>query len=219
MIIQYNIAFLSIYWSVSLLICKMGGYNLRSPNLWSEAYRGTKSFLLGLPLSNVAVALMPSWEPTFSVLTFILYICMFDFMVFAFHVAMHRNKWLYELVHHEHHITRYVSPFSATILDLREHIVIGLIPTMVPLYFFPLPFWAWSLANAMIFVHGLFIHSNVESPFERLGAIGSLEHSSHHIRPTSHFGFLVPWWDVLYGSLTYPVQPYRIGLYISRAYA
>ena len=200
MIIQYNIAFLFIYWSVSLLICKMGGYNLRSPKLWSEAYRGTKSFLLGLPFSNAAVALVPSWDHRFYAFTFIMYILMFDVMVFVFHVAMHRNKKLYNLVHSEHHLTKEVCPFSATILDLREHIVIGLIPTMVPLYFFPLPFWAWSMANAMIFVHGLFIHSNVESPFERLGAIGSREHSSHHLRPTSHFGFLLPWWDVVYES-------------------
>ena len=218
MIIQYNLVFLALYWVTSLLICIMGGYNLRSRKLWNEAYRGTRSFLIGLPFSNLAMLTVPDWNHTFQLIPFILYICTFDLLVFVFHVILHKNKYLYRIVHHEHHITKYVCPFSATILNVGEHIIIGLVPTILPLFIFPLSFNAWSVANALIFIHGLFIHSNVKSPFEYLGCIGSREHSSHHIVPTSHFGFLFPWWDMIYGSLEYPVGVYRIALYISRAY-
>jgi len=193
-IIQYNVAFMSLYWVMSLCICIMGGYNLTNRKLLGEAWRGTKSLAIQLPLSNLAIAtLAPKWSETQSVAACIAYVVCFDIIVFWYHTAFHASPYLYKKIHREHHMTHYVCPFSATSLSMSEHIVIGILPTLLPLYVIPMSEAGWGIINAAFFIHGLFIHSNIRSPFECLGFIGTREHAAHHVRPKTHMGFLIPW--------------------------
>jgi len=183
-----------MYWVLSLLICIIGKYNLLSKRLWSEAYRGTKSLIIQLPLSNLAIfTFAPKWAEIQNFAACIAYIVCFDITVFLYHSAFHKFQYLYKTIHNEHHKTHYVCPFSATSLSISEHIIIGIVPTLVPLYFIPMTQWGWAFINALFFMHGLFIHSTVRSPFEYLGFIGTREHATHHIHPKTNMGFLIPW--------------------------
>ena len=201
MIIMYDIAFMAMYWIVSCMICLAGGISLMSPYLWIEMFRGTKSLLLQLPMSNLAIAAFaPTWAEYQHPIAAIVYVIMFDLTALCMHRIFHMFPSVYRSVHQRHHETRYVSPFSATVLDFKEHIFVGIVPTLLPLYFAPMSELGWAVMNALIFLHGLFIHSNVHSPLEMLGCIGTVEHATHHIRPDTNFGFMIPW-----DSMVHPI--------------
>lgn len=193
-VIKYNLSFLALYWVMSVYICIVGGYSLCSYRLMWECWKGTKSLVLQLPMSNIAVmALAPHWAETQSFAGCVAYVACFDFIVYWIHTTLHAIPYLYKNVHQEHHRAHYVCPFSATTLSISEHVVIGIIPTILPLYLIPMSQIGWALTNAIFFVHGLFIHSNVRSPLEWCGFIGTREHATHHVRPKTHFGFLIAW--------------------------
>ena len=126
----------------------------------------------------------------------------------------HAFPWLYVRVHKTHHATQYVCPFSATTLHVFEHLLVGILPTILPLFIFPMTEGGWAMANLVIFIHGLFIHSNVPSPLERLGCIGTLEHATHHLRPKTNLGFMVPW-----GTITHPWAADQLFSMLAEVYA
>lgn len=196
-IVVYNVSFMGLYWVLSLYICVIGGYSLLSRRLWSEWWKGTKSLAMQLPMSNIAMAVFaPQWADVQSFEACVAYMMCFDFLVYWYHTVFHSFSVLYKAIHKEHHQTHYVCPFSATTLSMSEHLIIGILPTLLPLYLIPMTEGGWAIMNAIFFMHGLFIHSNVRSPMERLGFIGTRAHATHHVRPRTHMGFLIPWFGV-----------------------
>ena len=192
----YDVLFMASYVFVSFMICTREGYQFRKP-LRQELERGLNSLAVQLPFSNMAMQITPfgqAWGP----LACIRYLVCFDALVFWIHLALHRNHWLYDNVHKEHHRTIWVSPFSATILDWREHLLVGVVPTVLPLFFIDLSFGAWTMMNMVIFLYGMAIHSSLPIP-------GAREHATHHVFKNTHFGFMFSIWDTLLGTSTYPI--------------
>jgi len=163
-LVVYNVSFMALYWTLSTCICIVGGYSLRSPKLWMECWRGTKSLATQLPMSTIAVAVFaPQWAETQTFEACVAYVVCFDFIVYWYHCAFHAIPYLYKNIHREHHQTQYVCPFSATTLSVSEHVIIGILPTTLPLYLLPMTHEGWAIMNAIFFMHGLFIHSNVRT--------------------------------------------------------
>ena len=202
MIIVYDLAFMMLYLIVSFYICIRERYNFKRP-LREEMINGTKSLCVQLPLSNMSTYLCP-FSTEFRLFNCIAYVFLFDLIVFCLHYSFHNNKWLYENVHKTHHKTIHVSPFSATILDIKEHILVGILPTILPLFFVDMTFVGWSITNAFIFMHGLLIHSTLDYRIGRL--LGADEHATHHLFKNTHLGFINPLWDHMIGTATYPIS-------------
>jgi sterol desaturase/sphingolipid hydroxylase (fatty acid hydroxylase superfamily) len=193
----YDSIFLGLYIFISYMICIREGYQFRQP-LRDEMAKGIDGMMMQLPLSNIAMGLAP-FGTEFNLLCCVRYLVLFDTIVFWMHYMFHKVPYLYENIHREHHRTIWVSPFSATILDWKEHILVGVVPTIAPLYILDMSMGAWACMNIVIFIYGLLIHSSVNFP-------GAHEHATHHVFKNTHFGFMFPVWDTLMGTNTYPIQ-------------
>ena len=218
--ILYDLLFFGIYIGVSTWISIHEKYNIASLKFINEIKRGSKSLLVQLPTSNVVMTMaLPYTRVTneFSLMGCLYYLFFFDFLVFFIHWMFHQNKHVYKAIHHEHHITKYVSPFSATILDFKEHILIGIVPTLLPLFFVDIDLIGWTITNMLIFVHGIFIHSTYKLPYEGY-LLGSHNHSLHHMCRHKNFGFLFPIWDELFKSKTRHIPRDRIRTRVHRHY-
>tara|TARA_R110000851_G_scaffold159236_1_gene302479 strand:- start:14 stop:592 length:579 start_codon:yes stop_codon:yes gene_type:complete len=192
------------------MICIREGYQFRKP-LRNEISHGIESMAMQLPLSNIAMEFLAPFGTEFTPLVCARYLIMFDTIVFWMHWAFHASPWLYKNIHREHHQTIWVSPFSATILNWKEHILVGVVPTILPLYFLDMSLLAWSLMNSLIFIYGMIIHSSMNFP-------GAHEHASHHVYKNTHFGFMFPFWDAWMGTGTYPISRDQLLLGIANTY-
>ena len=201
----YDSLFLFVYIYVSTWICRQEKYTMKGSRFYKEVEKGTLGLLKQLPMSNVILhTVMPYTRltNTFSIIACFQYLLFFDFLVFCIHVLLHSNRTIYNLIHKEHHRTIYVVPFSATILDNKEYLCTGMIPTILPLFFIDIDLIGWTMINIFIFIHGLFIHSTYELPYEKY-LLGSQNHSIHHVKKSVNFGFLLPIWDYIFGTRTY----------------
>ena len=205
-----------------MFLCIQQGYPIMSNRLHREIKEGCKGILTSLPLSNIAsVLVMPytnvettpfRWLPCFQ------YLFVFDMLLFMTHWLMHNYIFLYQTIHKHHHSTIYVSPFSSLILDIKEHIVTGLIPTNLSLFFIDISLIGWVMVNMLIFLHGIAIHSTYRLPYEGKWVLGSYNHASHHINMKAHYGFLNPMWDMLFNSLPYYISSSGINKRIMKYY-
>ncbi len=208
--ILYDSLFMGMYVITSYMICVYEKYQFRSP-LRNEISRGISSMVLQLPISNVAMELFAPFGTEFSILNCFRYLVLFDAIVFWMHYMFHTIPYLYVNIHKEHHQTVWVSPFSATILNWKEHILIGVVPTLIPLYIIDMSLGAWTFMNILIFIYGMLIHSSVDFP-------GAHEHASHHVFKNTHFGFIFPMWDTWMGTSTYPITREQLLMGISKTY-
>jgi sterol desaturase/sphingolipid hydroxylase (fatty acid hydroxylase superfamily) len=208
--ILYDGIFMCLYIFVSYMICVREGYQFRKP-LRNEISRGIESFAIQLPLSNIAMELFAPFGSGCDLLVCMRYLVLFDTIVFWMHWAFHAFPYLYETIHREHHQTIWVSPFSATILNWKEHILVGVVPTLLPLYFLDMSMGAWSIMNSLIFMYGMVIHSSMNFP-------GAHEHASHHVFKNTHFGFILPLWDMWMGTATYPISRENLLMGVANTY-
>lgn len=190
--IAYNTFFLFIYILFSSMLCLYQKYRF-GERLRKEMYEGVKSLCIQLPLSNMAVSVVQFQDST-SLFDCFMYLFIYDFVVYVIHRIFHSNTWIYENFHRRHHETLYVTPFSSTILDIKEHVLIGVLPTLIPLQYISMTYASWVGMNLLIFLYGMLIHSTV-----------CIEHASHHLYKNNHFGFINPLWDYLGGTLNYPI--------------
>ena len=203
-VLLYDIIFFGTYIGVSTWICIQEKYNLFGSRFYRELERGCKGLLIQLPVSNVLVSwIMPYTHMIneFSLRGCLWYIIAFDFLQFFIHWLLHLNRRIYRSIHHEHHKTIYVIPFSATIMDPVEYVLTGTIPTVLPLFFIEINLLGWVLVNMMVFIHGLFIHSSYKLPYEGY-LLGAQNHATHHMVRNKNFGFLLPWWDQIFNTYT-----------------
>ncbi|MHA7899542.1 MAG: sterol desaturase family protein [Henriciella sp.] len=136
----------------------------------------------------------------------------FDLAVWAQHVAMHRIDFLWRF-HRVHHADPDFDVFTA----LRFHpgeMVISLAwkGAVVALLGVPAVFVLWY--EVLLNVGAMFNHSNLKLPrgldqWLRLGLVTPdmhrVHHSTDHVEANRNFGFLIPWWDRLFG--VYQDQP------------
>ena len=208
--IIYDSVFLGLYVFVSYMICVYEKYQFRSP-LRNEISRGVASMMLQLPISNIAMELFTPFGTGFNLLCCARYLVLFDTIVFWMHYMFHKVPYLYNNIHKEHHHTIWVSPFSATILDWKEHILIGVVPTVIPLYFIDMSMNAWAFMNILIFIYGMLIHSSVN-------LTGAHAHASHHVFKNTNFGFIFPQWDFLMGTDNFSITRDQLLMGIAKTY-
>jgi sterol desaturase/sphingolipid hydroxylase (fatty acid hydroxylase superfamily) len=217
----YDAVFLLIYFSVSSFICFQEGYNLSNKLLQNEMIKGTKHFIIQLALSNITITCVLPYTymgDYWSIINCIAYLLYFDTFVFWSHICLHRNKYLFHTIHQKHHKTLYVSPFSTTILSLKEYLLNTVLPTTLPLFFIRMNFASWTIVNLLIFFHGIFIHSTYKLPYEGYFLLGSKSHSIHHVAKSTNFGFLFPWWDKILGTNNTNISRERITKQIKNNY-
>jgi sterol desaturase/sphingolipid hydroxylase (fatty acid hydroxylase superfamily) len=209
-LLAYDILFMLTYLSVSYALCLHGSYTLNL-TLIDEMAKGIQSLSFQLPLSNIATLYGGKFSDKEGlwVADCFMYIFIFDTLSFWIHYLFHKIPFLYNTIHKEHHNTIYVTPFSSTILATPEHIFIGIVPTLVPLYIIHMNILSWTLSNACIFIFGILIHSNSDSPTDLI-MLGSYEHGMHHIYKNTHLGFMNPLWDYMMGTGTHPISKNRL---------
>jgi len=221
-LILYDILFFGIYTVMSTSMCIHQGYHITSKRLIREIKEGCKGMLTSLSLSNIAsLIVMPytNVENTqFGWIPCLQYFFVFDMFLFFSHWIIHQFPFLYRTIHKHHHSTVYVAPFTSLVLDFKEHIVTGLIPTNLSLFFIDISLSGWILVNTLIFLHGIAIHSTYRLPYEGKWFLGSYSHASHHIHMNSHYGFLNPLWDVLFDTSPYTISSRDINNRIMKHY-
>ncbi len=137
---------------------------------------------------------------------------LFDFAVWAQHVAMHRVDFLWRF-HRVHH----ADPDFDVLTALRFHpgeILISLAwkGAVVALLGAPAIFVLWY--EVLLNVGAMFNHSNLKLPvgldrWLRLGLVTPdmhrVHHSTDHTEANRNFGFFIPWWDRVFAL--YQSQP------------
>ena len=207
MIVNFLIYF-PLYFAVSLWICVHEGYNFKRP-LRNEMVKGVKGLAMELVTSHLAYKYLAPTGDEFKVINCLHYLVAWDFIVFCMHYSFHQNDWLYQNVHKHHHETIFVSPFSSTIITVSEHLLVGIVPIIVPLFYINMHVIAWTLMNTLIFVYGMMIHSTLKLPWEGV-LLGPREHATHHIYKQTNFGFLFPVWDLIMGTSSQPISRERL---------
>ena len=215
MIVNFLIYF-PLYFLVSSWICVKEGYNFKRP-LRNEMVRGAKGLAMELSISHLAYKYIVPFGDEFKVMNCLKYLLAWDFIVFCMHYAFHHNDWLYQNVHKHHHETIYVSPFSTTIITVSEHLLVGIVPIVVPLFFINMNALAWTLMNTLIFVYGMVIHSTLKLPWDGV-CLGANEHATHHIYKQTNLGFFFPFWDYTMGTGSFPISRERLVDSIVAAY-
>ena len=217
----YDCFLFTFYFGIASIISYYEGHNFKNPNLQKEMIKGSKDFLIQLPLSNVFIYTLLDYTyigEYWSIMNCIYYLMFYDTIIFWFHWLMHKSPYLYKHIHKKHHQTLYVSAFSTTILDVKEEIITGLLPSFIPLFFIRLNYTSWGILNLLVFFHGLLIHSTIQLPYERF-LLGSKSHSIHHIAKNTNFGLIFPWWDMLLSTQNTLIQRETIVKKIKNKYS
>jgi len=132
-------------------------------------------------------------------------VLIYEFLVYAWHRAMHHSHWLWRSFHQMHHSaervdtfgTFYFSPLDIvgfTALSSLALTVVGLPPTAVTYYLYFTMFLA------------VIQHTNVRTP-QWLGYIVQRpeSHSVHHGRGVHHYNYSdLPLFDILFGTFHNP---------------
>ncbi len=128
-----------------------------------------------------------------------------DTYFYFMHRAMH-HRWLYHAVHHEHHISRHTSPFTAYAFSPAEALAHGLFVPLVTLVL-PAHVIAVFVFLAFMIVRNVLGHLAIELyprgfVAHRLGAMHTTttHHALHHLRPHTNFGLYFTWWDRALGT-------------------
>lgn len=120
---------------------------------------------------------------------------------YSFHRLFHL-KSLYKY-HVDHHYSFVPSPFSAYSFHWSEGVILGAVMPVVML-FHDFQFYAIMVLPAMSISMNVLGHSNIDFfPKSGQGSLLSFSkrHSLHHKIPHSNFGFFLPWFDQLFGTV------------------
>ncbi len=144
-----------------------------------------------------------SWK---IILDFIFLFFAMDFLLYVFHVAIHKSA-IYSLVHQLHHDAEDPDPIDLFVLHPVETLSFGAIWILL-IMIFPFNIYALVLYITFNILFGLVGHLGVE-PFSQkitgnkyLKFLGtSTFHHDHHIHTGVNFGFYTTIWDRLFGTL------------------
>jgi sterol desaturase/sphingolipid hydroxylase (fatty acid hydroxylase superfamily) len=189
--------------------------------LWDAAIGALH--VAGLPAGSID-ALVPGLTDI-ALVSFVLYLLLFDFVDYAVHRAQHRFNWWWQL-HALHHSQRQLTMWSDNrnhLLDdlLRDGIVVG-----VALGVGVAPSQFVAVVAAMQLVESL-SHANVRLSFGRWGErllVSPRYHRLHHAIGIGHesagpgslgghnFAALFPLWDLIFGSARFDAEPGPTGI-------
>ncbi|KAH7703359.1 Protein F35C8.5 [Aphelenchoides avenae] len=150
--------------------------------------------LLWVPEETLPPLAPTVWELCSQLLIFFL---LFDAGYFAFHVLMHKVRFLYRWCHSVHHM--YSSPFAAAAQHLHpfELFYVATFITTVP-WLFPthcLTYWLWFVVAQSVSYE---VHIGYDFPFMLHRFLpfyaGAPAHDMHHMRPLTCFE---PWFNYL----------------------
>lgn len=130
-------------------------------------------------------------------------LAVFDFVLFAVHVGLHRSDTLWT-VHKVHHSTLNLDGFATT----RNHPVENLlrfVPGQAVLFLLGLPVSVVASIVAIAALYGVSNHSNLGTrvPWAEAIVVTPRLHRSHHVPSTTqhNFGTIFSIWDRLFGTL------------------
>ena len=146
------------------------------------------------------------------VLSFVLYLLLFDFISYWIHRAQHQWNWWWAL-HAVHHSQRHMTQWT----DNRNHFLDDLLQAVIWVLVAQLVGIAPSQFVAVVALTQLsenVQHANLRVSFGRVGErlwISPRFHRTHHAVGIGHegpqrvlgghnFGVLLPWWDMLFGT-------------------
>ena len=120
---------------------------------------------------------------------------------FIIHKSFHL-KMFYKY-HVDHHFSFVPSPFSAYSFHWSEGLLLGAVMPIAML-FYDFEFWSIMTLPVMSIILNALGHSNLDFfPNKDINSLYSFSkrHSLHHQNPHKHFGFFLPWLDMLYDRL------------------
>jgi Delta7-sterol 5-desaturase len=128
-----------------------------------------------------------------------------DLHFYACHRLLH-VPWLMKRVHHEHHRSRVATPFATYSFHWFEAVLLGSV-MLTGLCLHPFHVFAVLLLPLASIALNAAGHSNFDPvPSLSDGAIlaTSRRHQAHHAKVTGNYGFLLPWFDQLFGTRVEP---------------
>jgi len=120
---------------------------------------------------------------------------------FIVHKTFHLK--IFYKYHVDHHFSFVPSPFSAYSFHWSEGLLLGAVMPIAML-FNDFEFWSIMTLPVMSIVLNALGHSNLDFfPHKGINSLYSFSkrHSLHHQNPHKHFGFFLPWLDMLYDRL------------------
>ena len=144
-----------------------------------------------------------------AVLSFVLYLLVFDLLAYGLHHAQHRFNWWWRL-HSLHHAQRQMTMWS----DNRNHFLDDLLIDSLLVVTAQLIGVAPEQFVALVALTQLsesLQHANLRLSFgrigERLWVSPRFHRSHHHIESGNHnYGVLLPWWDMLFGTARFDAR-------------
>ena len=157
-------------------------------------------------------------------LSFLLYLVVFDFINYWLHRAQHQWHWWWAL-HAVHHSQRHMTQWT----DNRNHFLDDILQAVIWVCVAQLIGIAPSQYVAVVAITQLsenFQHANVRLSFGRWGErvwVSPRFHRIHHAIGLGHegpqralgghnFGVLLPWWDMLFGTADFVSQNEPTGI-------
>ena len=157
-------------------------------------------------------------------LSFLLYLVVFDFINYWLHRAQHQWNWWWAL-HAVHHSQRHMTQWT----DNRNHFLDDVLQAVIWVWVAQLIGIAPSQYVAVVAITQLsenFQHANLRLSFGRWGErlwVSPRFHRIHHAIGLGHegpqrvlgghnFGVLLPWWDILFGTADFVSQNEPTGI-------
>lgn len=209
-VLYFSFCSLSYYvFCVKKLWPKVQDKEFRAGQIKTEIKR---SFMSIFMFSLLAIALCEGlkrgiykYDFNFTAQTFLIEVVILFFWneiyFYAFHRLFHL-KSLYKY-HVDHHYSFVPSPFSAYSFHWSEGLILGAVMPIVML-FHDFQFYSIMVLPAMSISMNVLGHSNVDFfPKASQGSLLSFSkrHSLHHKIPHSNYGFFLPWFDQIFGTV------------------
>lgn len=145
-------------------------------------------------------------EHTNPLLSAVIALMVFEFMIYLWHRTMHKTNWLWKSFHQMHHSAERVDTFGTfyfSILDIIGFTLIGSLTLSVIVGISPAAI-TWFLYFNMFLV--VFQHSNINTP-QWLGYIIQRpeSHSVHHSKSVHAYNYSdLPIFDIIFGTFKNP---------------
>jgi sterol desaturase/sphingolipid hydroxylase (fatty acid hydroxylase superfamily) len=122
-----------------------------------------------------------------------------DTVYFFAHYITHIIPSIKRLIHDKHHMIIDLLPLDSFYLDFIDTIIYGIV-----FFYIPLPFVEnsveYGIAVAIIILHSLYLHSNIDSEFIIPFFASANVHNLHHSYGTGNFSLFFTHWDNYMGT-------------------
>tara|TARA_Y100000389_G_C17378556_1_gene473041 strand:- start:493 stop:1236 length:744 start_codon:yes stop_codon:yes gene_type:complete len=133
-------------------------------------------------------------NPFYSIYELIICFIIQDLLYYIYHRLMH-TKFLYNLIHKDHHYYRHPEPFDSLIGHPLEHIMSGII-AITPAFLLKINVFIFMLYMSIIGFIGIIEHCGIEYKF---GFYSSRDHYFHHLYGRCNYGgTVIPLCDILF---------------------